>query len=117
MREAADERRPNISGGIKGEIQSPVSDLDKVILDAFATRELGWVHEVRRTELSSPSFLPWIRVNGDNTRGFHEGRSINNAEANAATAKDSNGGILDPLLFDNSTPGSGNTTPKEANLL
>jgi hypothetical protein len=108
---------PDVSGGIKSEIQSSISDLDKVILDAFASRELSWVHEVRRTELPSPSFFPRVCINSDDTRGPHEGRSTDNAEANAATTEDSNSRILDPLLFDDSTPGGGNTTSKEANLL
>ena len=119
---SASEKRPekyrsHISCGIKGEVQSPVSDLDEVILDALASRELTRVHEVRRAELSCPSFLLGIRINCDDTRGSHEGRSVDNAEANAATAEDSNGRVLYPLLLDNSTPGSGNAAPKEANLL
>ena len=115
-REAADEHRANISSGIKGEIQSSVSELDKVILNAFAGWELSWVHEICRTKLPSPSFLPGVRINSDDTRGSYEGRSVDNSEANATTTEDSNGRVLDPLLFDDSTPGGGNTTPEEANL-
>jgi hypothetical protein len=113
----SERHRSHISCGIKGKIQSPVSDLDEVILDALASRELAWVHKVCRTELPCPSFSPGIRINCDDTRGSHEGGSVDNAEANAATAEDSNGRVLNPLLFDNSTPGSGNPAPKEANLL
>ena len=112
-----EEHSTNISGGVKGEIQPSVGDLDEVILDALASWKLGWVHEVRRTELPSPSFLPGISINGDDTRGFYEGRSTDNAKANAATAEDSNSRALHSLLFDDSTPGSGNAAPEEANLL
>lgn len=110
-------RRTDISGGIKGEIQASIGNLDKVILDAFAAWELGWIQEVRRTKLPSPSFFPSIRINSDNTRGPHEASGIDNPETDAATTKDGDSGVLDPLLFDDSTPCCSYTTTKEASFL
>ena len=107
----------HVSSGIKSEIQPPIGDLDKVILDALASRKLGRIHEVRRTELPRPNFLLWICINSDDARGFHKGRSIDDAKANAATTEHSNGRALYPLLFDDSTPGSGYATSKETNFL
>ena len=107
----------HVSRGIKGEIQSSICDLDEVILDALASREPSRVHEVRRPELPRPTFLLWIRINSDDARGFHESGSVDDAEANATTTEDSNGGTLYPLLFDDGTPGGGYTASEETNLL
>lgn len=88
-----------------------------MILDAFSLRELSWVHEVRRAELPSPSFLPGVHVDGDNPGGSYENGCIDNPETDTAAAEHSDSGTLDPLLFHNSTPGGSYATSEKANFL
>lgn len=74
-------------------VKTPIRDLDKLVLNARALRQLRGVHEVGRAHLLRPGLLAGVRVDGDDARGFDEGRGGDDAEADGAAAKHGDGGV------------------------
>lgn len=66
-------RTTYITRTIKSEIQAAIRDLDKIILDLRAFRQLGGVDEVGCAEFLCPGFFVWVGVYCDNARGSNEG--------------------------------------------
>lgn len=57
----------HIACAVERVVQTAISDLDEMVLDALALGELSRVDELVRAELLRPGFLAWIRVDRDDT--------------------------------------------------
>lgn len=62
----------DVARRVKREVQTAVRDLDKIILDPSALRELSGVHKLCCTEFTSPRLFARVGVDSNNPRGFNK---------------------------------------------
>lgn len=78
-----------VAGGIEGVVETSISNVDQMVLNALSPGEGGWVNEFVRTELACPRLLTRVCVDRNDPRGTDESRSSDNTETNGATPEDS----------------------------
>ena len=125
----------HISGTVKCEIQSPIGNCNKMILNSGSFRQLQRVYEICSAELSCQGFLSGVCVDGENAACTNKFGGRNDAQADGSTPEDRYGRVpckehdirqqdgktlvrrTDVGLLDDCTPGCGDSTTKEANLV
>lgn len=88
-------RFTHISGAIKCVVESSVGNIDEMVGDGLALRKVSRIDELHfvPSELLGPGFLVGIGVDCDDTGGPNHPSRVDDAEADAATAKDCDTGV------------------------
>ena len=83
----------HIARRVEGVVASAVRHLHQLFLDALPSQLRG-VDKVRRAELLPPCLLPIIHIHDDDLRRAILHGALDNRQANASGAENSNGGVL-----------------------
>jgi len=104
----------DITSAVKGIITTTVGHLDQVLLDGLAG-ELGGVDKVGGTELTSPTLLVVVDIDGDDHAGLVLDSTLHDGQTDTAGTKDGHVGALLHLRgHHGSTVAGGDTAAEQA---
>ena len=80
----------DVAGAVKGVVTASVGQLEELVDNGLTLGQLGGVHKVGSTELSGPLLLGRVDVDDDDLAGALGDGTLDDAQADAASAEDGN---------------------------
>lgn len=72
-----------VACAVKSIVETTIGHLDE-LFNNLAIWNILWVDKVGRSHVTSPLFLVWVHVDGNDLAGFASGSTLNDSETNAA---------------------------------